>query len=173
LRVLEIGCGTGDVLDGLEPSYGLGVDFSRRLIAAARDSIHTSSFASATSKMRRFVDSLRPPFDVILIVDTIGSLDDCQGHALPLHALCSRATRMVIAYYSHVWNPLLKTAEWIGWRPRHGPESVLSPADIAALAAPCGLRCDQIRDAALMPFRLLGVGRLINRFVSILRESGT
>ena len=33
LRVLEIGCGTGEVLAGLKPSYGLGVDFSPAMIA--------------------------------------------------------------------------------------------------------------------------------------------
>jgi SAM-dependent methyltransferase len=32
LRVLEIGCGTGNVLAGLKPSFGLGVDFSPAMI---------------------------------------------------------------------------------------------------------------------------------------------
>jgi SAM-dependent methyltransferase len=168
LRVLEIGCGTGDVLDGLEPSYGLGVDFSPAMIAAARRQHPHLEFRVGDIEDAAFVESLPSPFDVILIVDTIGSLDDCQATLSTLHALCSRATRMVIAYYSHLWNPLLKTAEWIGWRPPHGPESVLSPADIAALAALADFDAIKSETRLLMPFRLLGVGRLINRFVSIL-----
>src|ERR1700755_899345 len=35
-RVLEIGCGTGDTLAALKPSYGVGVDFSAGMIGEAR-----------------------------------------------------------------------------------------------------------------------------------------
>src|SRR5215208_4489717 len=35
-RVLELGCGSGRILAALEPSYGVGVDFSPATIAKAR-----------------------------------------------------------------------------------------------------------------------------------------
>src|ERR1041385_4076734 len=35
-RVLELGCGTGHLLAGLKPSFGVGVDFSEAMIAEAR-----------------------------------------------------------------------------------------------------------------------------------------
>src|SRR3981081_3672955 len=34
-RVLELGCGRGDLLAALEPSYGVGVDFGAETIAVA------------------------------------------------------------------------------------------------------------------------------------------
>jgi ubiquinone/menaquinone biosynthesis C-methylase UbiE len=36
MRVLELGCGQGDLLTSLQPSYGVGVDFSGEMIARAR-----------------------------------------------------------------------------------------------------------------------------------------
>jgi SAM-dependent methyltransferase len=33
--VLELGCGRGDLLAALKPSYGVGVDFSARTLAKA------------------------------------------------------------------------------------------------------------------------------------------
>src|SRR5262249_26785140 len=35
-RVLELGCGTGDLLAALKPSFGVGVDFSAGMIGEAR-----------------------------------------------------------------------------------------------------------------------------------------
>ena len=35
-RVLDLGCGNGDLLHRLEPSRGVGVDFSANAVAAAR-----------------------------------------------------------------------------------------------------------------------------------------
>src|SRR5215471_12072190 len=35
-RVLELGCGTGDLLAALEPAFGVGVDFSAEMIREAR-----------------------------------------------------------------------------------------------------------------------------------------
>src|ERR1700710_2012663 len=34
-RVLELGCGRGDLLAALQPSYGVGIDFSAETVAAA------------------------------------------------------------------------------------------------------------------------------------------
>src|ERR1019366_4985565 len=36
-RVLELGCGRGDLLAALEPSYGVGVDFGAKTIARANE----------------------------------------------------------------------------------------------------------------------------------------
>lgn len=35
-RVLEIGCGTGELLAAMRPAYGVGIDFSERMIEIAR-----------------------------------------------------------------------------------------------------------------------------------------
>jgi ubiquinone/menaquinone biosynthesis C-methylase UbiE len=36
LRVLEIGCGTGAVLAGLKPSFGVGIDISPAMVEQAK-----------------------------------------------------------------------------------------------------------------------------------------
>ena len=36
LRILELGCGGGDLLAALEPSFGVGVDFSSEMLDIAR-----------------------------------------------------------------------------------------------------------------------------------------
>ena len=36
-NVLEIGCGTGDLLAGTNPKLGVGIDFSQQVISLAKD----------------------------------------------------------------------------------------------------------------------------------------
>lgn len=168
LRILELGCGTGDVLAGLKPSYGLGVDFSPAMIAQARRLHGGLEFRVGDVEDADFIASLPGPFDVILIVDTIGAMDDCQATLESLHRLCVRETRLVVAYYSHLWDPLLMLAEWIGWRMRQPPQNVLSPPDIRALAELADMEPIKSETRLLSPLRLLGLGRFINRFVSML-----
>ncbi len=168
LRVLEIGCGTGEVLAGLKPSYGLGVDFSPSMIAQAQRLHPDLDFRVGDIEDRAFVASLPGPFDVILIVDTIGSLDDCQAVFDSLHDHCSRTTRLVVVYYSHLWQPLLKLAEWIGWRAPQPPQNVMSSGDIRALAALSDFEAIKSETRLISPLRLLGLGRVLNRFVSTL-----
>ena len=52
-RVLELGCGRGDLLAALKPSYGVGVDFGAETIARAKPSIPISISCWATSRIRR------------------------------------------------------------------------------------------------------------------------
>ncbi len=168
LRVLELGCGTGDVLAGLKPSIGIGIDFSEAVVAEAKRLHPDLDFRTGDIEDRHFIASLPGPFDVILIVDTLGSLDDVQAALESVHSQCTSATRVVVVYYSHLWQPLLKLAEWIGWRARQLPQNVMSPGDIHGLAELADLEVIKSESRMLSPLRLLGVGRFLNRFISML-----
>src|SRR5262245_59867306 len=106
-RVLELGCGTGDLLAALEPSFGVGVDFSTGMIAQARKAHPDLTFFVGDIEDAAFMRSLPGPFDVIVVVDTLGALDDCQAMFANLHDLCTRETRVVVGYFSHLWYPAL------------------------------------------------------------------
>src|SRR5215471_2573779 len=110
-RVLELGCGSGDLLAALEPSFGVGVDFSPGMIEEARKAHPGLSFFVGDIEDPDFIRSLPGPFDAIVVVDTLGALDDCQVMFENLHALCTHETRLVVGYFSHLWYPALKCAE--------------------------------------------------------------
>lgn len=169
LRILEIGCGTGDVLDALKPSYGVGIDMSPAMIAEARRLRPHLEFRVGDIEDPAFIATLPGgPFDVVLLADTIGSLDDCQTTLESLHQHSTGETRLIVVYYSHLWEPLLSLAEAIGWRPRQPPQSALSAPDIAALAALADFELIKSDTRLLSPLWLLGVGRFLNRFFSTL-----
>ena len=115
-----------------------------------------------------FIASLPGPFDIILLVDTIGALEDCQGTIELLHRQCTRETRLIVTYYSHLWEPLVLFAELIGWRSKQPLQNTLSPADIRSLAELADFEFIKSEMRLLSPLRLFGLGRLINRFISIL-----
>ncbi|MBI3699915.1 MAG: glycosyltransferase [Afipia sp.] len=167
-RVLEIGCGTGDTLAALQPSYGLGIDFSPGMIEQARKLHPHLEFRVGDAEEAATFAGFDEPFDFILVMDTIGALEDIQRFFEQLHPLCARHTRLIVGYFSHLWQPILKTAEWMGQRMPTPPQNVLSPADVRALSALAGFDPVKSEQRVLMPVSLLGLGRLVNRFISVL-----
>jgi SAM-dependent methyltransferase len=167
-RVLEIGCGIGDTLAALAPSYGVGIDFSDRQIAIARTRHPNLTFIAGDAEDPATRAAVTGPFDVILVLDTIGSLDDCQQFIAQLHPLCTRETRLVIGYFSHLWYPLLKAAEAMGLRMPQPEQNVLSPADLRNLAHLADFDPVKSEQRVLSPLRLYGLGRFANRFLSVL-----
>jgi SAM-dependent methyltransferase len=165
-RVLQLGCGIGHLLAELKPSLGVGVDRSSAMIDEARRIYPHLSFVVGDVESATVIASLPGPFDVILLADTLGSVDDCQTLFDRLHGLCTRETRIVIVYFSHLWYPAIRLAEMLGLRTPQPPQNVLSPADIRALAELADHDRVQSVIRLLSPYRLFGLGRLINRFVA-------
>lgn len=165
-RILELGCGSGHLLAALQPSVGVGVDFSEGMIAQARADYPHLEFHVGDIEDESLLCSLRGPFDFILIADTLGSLDDCQQVLENLHSLCTRDTRLVLVYYSHLWHPALKLAEALRLRMRQPPQNVLSPADIRSLAELADFEPVRNEARLLLPFSMFGLGHLSNRFLA-------
>jgi SAM-dependent methyltransferase len=166
LRVLEIGCGTGETLAMLQPSFGVGIDFSAKMIEEAKRAYPHLDLRVGDVEDADLMASLPGPFDLIVIIDTLGVIEDIQALFEKLHPLCVRQTRLVIAYYSHLWQPFLSLAEKLGRRMPQPAQNVISPADMRALAELGGFESVKSEQRLLSPFWFLGIGRLINRYLS-------
>jgi SAM-dependent methyltransferase len=165
-RVLELGCGNGHLLAALRPSYGVGVDLSQGMINQASETYPHLSFFCGDIEDPSFINSLEGTFDVVLVIDTLGSLEDCQSMLESLASICTRQTRLVVAYFSHLWQPALKIAEWLRWRMPQPPQNVFSPGDVRALVGLADFEVVKTDIRMLSPMRLFGFGRFLNRFIA-------
>jgi len=169
LRVLELGCATGHLLAALKPSYGVGVDLSERMIAVARRNHPGLHFFVGDIEAPGTLEALGGPFDVIVLSDTIGLLEDCESTLRHLHALCTRETRIVIAYYNRLWGPLLRVGELLRAKmPQQPGHNWLSTDDILGLLNLADHEPIKRDWRQLIPRSLLGVGRVVNRFIGTL-----
>ena len=134
LRVLEVGCGTGDLLAHLQPAHGVGIELNPEVAAVARER-HPELRILATNAETMTPASIgeTQPFDVILLPNTLNTLQDVQGVLERLEAFCHPRTRLVVSFHNWLWQPLLKTAERLGQRQPQPPESWLTPNDVRNL----------------------------------------
>jgi len=166
LRVLDLGCGTGRMLAALKPARGVGVDISTNMIEIARRDFPDLEFVVGDIEDSAVVSSLTGPFDVIVLSDTIGTLEDCQATFERLHGLCTPDTRLVVAYYSRLWEPVLRVGELIGQKMPILQQNWLSTGDIANLLRLADFDVIKREWRQLLPKRLLGLGTLVNSYIA-------
>jgi len=166
-RVLDLGCGNGGLLSALQPAEGIGVDFSPAKIARAQAAHPHLRFLCADIEALDEAP-LGDPFDVIVISDTIGSLDDCLETFRGLHPYCKPDTRLIVSYYSRLWEPLMALYARLAASQRLVHRNWLSSQDIANLLQLADFDVIKREWRILSPFALFGLGRLINRFIATL-----
>jgi SAM-dependent methyltransferase len=166
VRVLDLGCGTGDLLAELAPSYGVGIDVSPAMIDQAKRLYPALSFVVGDVEDETVINGIEGPFDYIVMSDTIGMLDDIETALKRLQPLCGPDTRIIIAYYSQLWEPLLKVAEWVGLKMPQPPTNYLNTTDFLNILDLADFEPIKMEYRQLVPRRLLGLGTLINRFIA-------
>ena len=167
-RVLELGCGTGDLLSQMKPSYGVGADLSPQMIEFAKRNHRNFDFVVGDLEDEAFIAGLKGPFDYIVLSDTIGYLDDIELVFRALRKIASPHTRLVVSYYSHLWEPVLALAESVGRKMPQPGVNFLSSSDITNLLYLAGFEVVRTEWRQLIPKRLLGMGTLVNRYLATL-----
>jgi len=165
-RVLELGCGRGDLLAALQPSYGVGVDFGARTIARARELHPDLHFVLGDVEDPATLGGIEGPFDYIVIADTIGMFEDIDGTLRLVHHLCAPSTRIIISYYSHLWEPILKLAELLRLRARQPKINYIATADFLNLMDLADFEMISHEQRQLIPLRWFGIGPFVNRFIA-------
>ena len=165
-RVLELGCGRGDLLATLAPSHGVGVDFSPRTVANARELHPGLRFVLGDAEDPATLQGIEGPFDYIVIADTIAMFDDIDGTLKLVQHLCAPSTRIIIAYYSHLWEPILKLGELFKFKSRQTQINYIATADFRNLLDLADFEVISEERRQLIPLRWFGIGPFVNRFIA-------
>lgn len=130
-RVIEIGCGNGDLLAALEPSFGTGIDFSANMIRVAKSRHPELCFEQADAHDWRFDET----FDFIILSDLVNELWDVQEVFHRLASMCDSHTRLIMNTYSRLWElPLALVRRFRLARPTLG-QNWLTVDDVRSLLA--------------------------------------
>lgn len=160
--VLELGCGTGDLLASLDPRRGLGIDISPRMIDIARERHPQLEFRCADLERLECEEK----FSVILLADTVGHLQDLIAAFQNLHRFCTPETRLIISYYNFLWEPLLKLAEKTGWKMPQQEQNWLSTEDIAQFLFLAGFEIIKTERRLLLPLAIPLLSDGVNRYLA-------
>jgi SAM-dependent methyltransferase len=158
-RVLEIGCGQGDLLAEVKPACGVGVDFSPAMIKRARTRHPGLRFVEADALNL----DLGETFDFIVLSDVINDVWDVQTLFDRARQHAHDGTRIVLNFHSHLWNGPLRAAQALGLSRPMLEQSWLTLDDVSNLLRLSG--CEIVRHSAevLWPVRTPLIDRLCNR----------
>ena len=160
--VLEIGCGKGELLAGLEPSRGVGVDFSPRMLEHARRLHPELAFILADAHDLARVTG---KFDVVIFSDLVNDLWDVQLFLEQVRRHCMPATRVVFNIYSHVWELPIRLAQALGIATPLLPQNWLTVDDVRGLLLLAGFDLVGHRPEMLFPFPVPVLAPLSNRYL--------
>ena len=162
-RVLEVGCGTGDLLASLEPSEGVGIDLSAAMVArAAGRHPHLEFHHGAAERL----DLPGREFDYIILSDLVGYLFDIRGALERLRTVSHPRTRIIINWYSRVWQPVVHLLEALGLKHPLPLLNWTTVGDVENLLRLAGFETVRSRGHILLPLRLGPISRLANRFLA-------
>lgn len=164
-RVLELGCGAGDLLAALEPSRGVGIDLSTKAIAAARAAHPTLHFIEGDGADPSVLAQAGGPFDAIVLVNVISELRDVERALESLHPLCHARTRIFIYGYSRLWQPFLWLGEALGWKTSGPPQSWVPPEEVKNMLALADMETIRVDRQIVLPVWIPLVSWLVNRFL--------
>ncbi len=160
--VIEIGCGTGDLLAALNPKRGLGIDISPKMVELARRQFPDLQFEVGDLEDLQIEEK----FDYVVLVETIGHVDDIQLAFKELHKVCKPETRLIIVYYNYLWEPVLKFAEAIGLRMKQPLQHWLPLDDISNLLYLNDFEIIKKGYRFLMPLYIPLVSTFFNKFLA-------
>lgn len=162
LRVLEVGCGLGDLLATLKPARGVGIDFSPAIIDLARQRHPKLEFQVADAAEL----SSNEKFDYILLSDLVNDLPDVQGVLEKLHSLATPNTRLVLNFFNNLWRPVLHGAEKMGAKAPTVLQNWLSTADMTNLLHLAGWEIIKTDSRILWPVGTPLLAPLLNRWAA-------
>jgi ubiquinone/menaquinone biosynthesis C-methylase UbiE len=163
-RILDIGCGDGEVLQQLQATYAQGIDLDQDAIGKAR--VALPQFTFTTETIETFEPAVGQVFDYILLSGVVEQLDDIHSVFQKIRSFSTRETRLVIVSYSRAWQPMIRLAELFHMRRKSRNENWIPPNEIENLLAQSHFELVSRTPGILVPIKIPLFSRSINRWIA-------
>jgi SAM-dependent methyltransferase len=160
-KILELGCGRGDLLAALKPDVGVGIDFSEEMLRRARQRHPELRFLHGDA----LTLELDETFDVILLSDLVNDLWDVQTVLERLRPLTTPRTRIIINLYSRLWELPLALAGKMGLAKPNLYQNWLTVEDMSTLLHLAEYEVVRHWEEILFPLPVPLIEVLLNRFL--------
>lgn len=161
-RVLEIGAGTGSLLNTVQPSYGVGIEIVPEVCQSAQEKFPHLYFKTADIEDTEIEEN----FDYVILSDTISYFEDIQKAFKQIRSVCTDSTRLIISFHNPVWNPILQLALFLKQKMPTVPLNWLSYQDTSNLLELSGFEIIQHGSKVLLPKKVPIIAPFLNRFIS-------
>ena len=161
-RVLEIGSGSGELLAGLEPSVGVGIDASPAMVAVARAAHPGLRFEVGVGEEL----ALGETFDYVVLSDLLPFVHDILALFERVAAHSHPGTRVVVNSYSRAWRPVIRLAEVLHLKPTKPIRNWVSPHDVRNLLGLSGFEVLTTSARVLLPKHVPFLTTFLNGFVA-------
>lgn len=161
-RILEIGCGTGDLLAGLETEESVGIDISPKMIEVAAKKHPAIKFYEMDAETL----DLPEKFDYIISSDLINLLYDVESPLKEWHKVCNPDTRLIITYYNFLWQPLLSLGEKLRLKMPQKISNWLSHNDVRNMLNLADFEIIKSGSYLLFPKYIPILSAIINKYVA-------
>ncbi len=161
-RVMEIGCGRGDLLASLKPSYGVGVDFSAEMIKQARTNYSHLNFIQADAHELE----LKEKFDFVILSDVVNDFWDVQSVFQKILTFTTPQARIIMNFYSRLWELPLGIIRKAGLAKPMLLQNWLTVEDVSGLLSLANYEVIRHWEEVIWPIRTPVIDSLMNRFIA-------
>lgn len=166
-NIVELGCGTGEILYELNPSSGIGVDSSENMLSIAKSQYgDKDNLTFILSDANSWAIDKKYQADFIVVSDLIGDLPDVWKTFRSLRNNCNQDTKVVITYFNALWEPILKVGEALGLKMPQNFQNWLSLRDIENLLMLNGFEVINQGRELLLPKDIPVISYFANRFLA-------
>jgi glycosyltransferase involved in cell wall biosynthesis/ubiquinone/menaquinone biosynthesis C-methylase UbiE len=109
--VLELGCGTGNLLKALKPARGLGIDLSSRMVEIAQANHPELRFEEADAECFTADEQ----YDFVVASDLIGELGDINAMFECFTKMSHGSSKLVITFHSPALEEIMRMAQRVGF----------------------------------------------------------
>jgi SAM-dependent methyltransferase len=149
--VLELGCGTGNLLKALRPANGLGIDLSPAMVELAGQNHPGLRFELQDAET---LDVPRT-FDFIVASDLVGELVDISAMLERQHELSGDDTRLILTFHNPALEGILRQAQRLGLTMPPARQNWIGPRDVIGLLELSDFTVERVHSgltlAALLP----------------------
>jgi len=162
--ILHVNCGTGFILERLQPASATGVEDSPAQIAIAHKKGLTNINFVCQNPEELDLGGQKP-FDFIL-VSTIEELVDIKAVLDSVARYADNHTRIIVTNYNYLWNPLVNLTEKLKLKYPQELHNWVSPKDMNDFLRLSGLDVIATDTIVLFPYYIPLLSQLLNRFVA-------
>ena len=162
--VLEIGCGNGDLLASIPASAKTGIDFSNTFIEWAKERHPDAGIEFLVMDVNQI--TLTAKYDLIIVSNLIGYVDDIQHIFSQIRKCCHESTKIIIQYYNTLWEPAIRLAEKTGLKKPAPAQNWLGTRDINNLLYLSGFDVYRNSRRLIFPLYIPFLSRVLNQYVA-------